>query len=373
MTVFSLFLLNKVIFNFLMIISLLVSCIVYQLNFFMLYFLRLVYKIPLYFPDLFTGFENIRFFTQYQVWLFFIINYPLFIVNKKYLLLIRLLKVTSIGWAILLFYSGSRGSVISILSGLCFSFIFFKSHALSFIKLNIKFLIYGMMGALFFFKLLPWYFGIEEISGWRSINELLSDTPRLYLLKLSLNYIITHPWLGIGPMHFAYFPNPISSYYPNPFYAHPHNSVLQYAAETGLPSALILLTITAYGIFLWIKKFKHLDESSEDRILWVVLFGTICSAFVYSLVDGVVVMPVSQVLMVIVIGWMFGLYFQFNTKAGIIKHHGLVLLGSIVLMMTLTYCILPSLRPRLLGVNASTREHPKLYDPRFWMQGHIPE
>lgn len=378
MTVFCLSLKDGKLFNNIFIVVLIASSVIYQTNLFGLYLSALIQKVPVHWPVLFTGFDNVRFFNQYQVWLFYLISYPLLGFTEMDYRLRNSLKVIAIGWAILLFYSGSRGALIAVFSGLLISGFIFKQQALGFIKLNLVLLFSGTMGAWFLFKLLPLFFGAEVTSGWRTLDQLVTDTPRLYLFKLALSYIKAHPGLGIGPMHYAYYPNPISSYNPNLIFAHPHNSLLQWAAEMGLPSTILLLTLVVHGLFLWIKRFKSLNKNSttvsEDSYLWVVLFSTVCSAFIYSLVDGVIVMPTSQLLMATIIGWMFGLYFQSDKKNIQAKENLFVLIFSGMLLITLTYTIIPGLIPRLIGAtNFSTREHPKKDAPRFWGQGHIPD
>ena len=54
-----------------------------------------------------------------------------------------------------------------------------------------------------------------------------SFSVRLILWKQAVNLIKQHPFFGVGPQHFAY--------YPNEWGAHPHNAVLLFATEWGLP------------------------------------------------------------------------------------------------------------------------------------------
>ena len=53
-------------------------------------------------------------------------------------------------------------------------------------------------------------------------------------------------------MHFASLPNTHSL-------SHPHNSILQWTSEWGIPSTLIMLSICMIGILKWIKRFNHIS------------------------------------------------------------------------------------------------------------------
>lgn len=373
MTVFCLCLKNKVLFSRVFITAVIFSVIIYQVNFFALYLYAIIHKITIQGFSLFTGFSNVRTFNQYQVWLFFLISYPVLIFKEMDFRISNALKIMSAGWACLLFYSASRGAVIAVFSGLVISGFVFKRQAIDFIKLNLLFLCYGAISAWLLFKLLPLVLNSEITSNWRSLEQLVMDSPRLYLWKRALSHIYDHPWLGVGPMHYAYYPNPMMTEFA---FGSPHNSILQWASEMGLLSVTILLSLITQGLRLWIKQFKEILHKNaivaEESSLWIVLFATVCAGFIYSLADGLV-SPTEQILMAVILGWMLGLYFQFNKKTEP-KNNLLVLVFAGILLLTLAYTVLPGLIPRLAGnEDFSTREHSKLKYPRFWLQGHIPE
>lgn len=374
MTIFCLSVKYENLFDNVLIVLLIASCVMYQTSFFSLYLAASIQKVPVHWPLLFTSFENVRFFNQYQIWLFFLISYPLLNFKELDSRLRVSLKTIAIAWAILLIYSGSRGACIALISALIISWFCYKKKSYSFIKLNLYFLFAGALGAWLLFDILPLFFGAEFTTGWRTFEQLTTDSPRLYLINLCLSHIKAHPLLGIGPMHLAYYPNPISSYLPYPIFSHPHNSILQWATEMGVPSAIIILLLIGKGLVLWIKRFRSHVSDQQSSYLGVVLLSTVCSAIIYSLVDGVIVMPVSQVLMAVIMGWMFGIYFRTNKIFIEEKENIAVLLFAGAVLIMLTYTIVPGLLPRMAGVAGfSTREHSVPNDPRFWVQGQIPD
>lgn len=137
-------------------------------------------------------------------------------------------------------------------------------------------------------------FSSQSMSGRLSLNS----SGRLPLWKDSLGYIKEHPLLGIGPMNFACT---------GPEYraGHPHNFALQFAAEWGLLAALGLMLIVIYlARATWHSLKKHLDNY-ETRLGSLLATG-VFAAGVYSFLSGVLVMPASQVMGLLIGGWLLG-------------------------------------------------------------------
>jgi putative inorganic carbon (HCO3(-)) transporter len=146
-------------------------------------------------------------------------------------------------------------------------------------------------------------------------------------------------------MHYAWYPNHIA--------AHPHGSELQLATEWGLPATALMLALAGYRVFCWLTRFNTvtLEATPEiDRHLAVVLFFTLVANASYSLVDGVNVMPLSQVMMAVVAGLMLGLYGNGNKRSSEVRRKYLVhpIFAGIVLV-ALTWPVLPELLPRAIG------------------------
>ena len=93
----------------------------------------------------------------------------------------------------------------------------------------------------------------------------------------------------------------------------------------------------------------------------------------YSLVDGVIVMPLSQVMMAVIVGLMLGLYGNGNQQSnGVSRKYIVQQIFAGVVLVALTWSVLPELLPRLLGNEQMIpRGYPTL-GPRFWQEGSIP-
>ena len=180
--------------------------------------------------------------------------------------------------------------------------------------------------------------------------------------------IQTHPWFGVGPMHYAWYS--IGT-------AHPHNSVLQLAAEWGLPATLLMLVLAGYGVFCWLKRFSSvaLEAIPETDPYGVVLFFRLAGqATCYSMVDGVIVMPLSQVMMAVVVGMMLGLYGNDNKQSNGLRSKYLAhQIFAGVVLIAMEWSVLPDLLPRLLGNKQMIPidYHTSYTRPRFWQEGGI--
>ncbi|MCK9608743.1 MAG: O-antigen ligase family protein [Methylomonas sp.] len=207
-------------------------------------------------------------------------------------------------------------------------------------------------------------------AGGGSVTEtvLRAQThDRIYLWTHAWHMIESHPLLGVGPMHYAWYPNNMA--------AHPHNSLVQLACEWGLPATGLILFFLGYGLFQWLKRFnantlKAAPES--EQVLAVVLFFTVVASGFYSLVDGVIVMPLSQVMMAVVLGLMLGFYQQNVVPSPRRPLSDLIhrLFAGVVLVV-LVWSVLPELLPRILGDYDMIPTGYQVVGPRFWQEGGI--
>lgn len=124
--------------------------------------------------------------------------------------------------------------------------------------------------------------------------DLTTLTSRDVLWRLSWDAIASSPWLGLGPMQFAALGSRVG--------AHPHNWILQIAAEWGLPALLIVL----YAVFQLARAARHALNQADVA----GPFLAVAAALALGLVDGNLVMPVSQSAAALVLGLLLGLLHQ---------------------------------------------------------------
>lgn len=353
----------------LLIWSITLGAVLYMIGFYTGYLASFLEAIPLEWPEPFFMFSNVRAFNQYQLWTLGLLCLPLLVSvglkNKHKSWFFAGLSV----WWVLLFASGSRGVLAAWLLSMLITWWIYRRFARSFLVLQIKFCAIGFASYLLLFVLLPKF----NQGGGSVVTTTVLRTEtndRLGLWRLAGAMIEAHPWLGVGPMHYAWYPNPLA--------AHPHNSLIQLACEFGLPATGLIVFMLGYGVYRWWQRFNvtTLDALPErEGQLAIVLFFTVAAEAIYSLVDGVIVMPLSQVMMAVVLGLMMGLYQQNQATlpvSPLINTSHRLLAG--ITLIVLVWAVLPELIPRLLG---DYEQIPKGYSyeimaPRFWQEGGIP-
>lgn len=222
-------------------------------------------------------------------------------------------------------------------------------------------------GALLFAVLfvgLPAWLGLEA-SLENRLARLSDMNGRAELWALAWEQVHTHPWLGIGPMHLASIRND--------FGAHPHNAVFQLAAEWGVPAALALIVPAVTGLFHLLAKLRR-QEKSADMLL-VCLTASLLAASAQSMVDGVIVIPYSQTWLILVAGWVLGVYFRNGTRVTVIPDSRIMLLGISVLSLFAFATLLNGVLPEILNRAEATQAYADaghLIPPRYWGVGWIP-
>jgi putative inorganic carbon (HCO3(-)) transporter len=249
------------------------------------------------FPEPLGTFANIRFFNQYQTWLLPLLPaalaLPAPIAKLRRPFWIAFVVTISVFFWALYWRSDGRGTgyacaiasvFVALISGRAG-----RRYALTMFGFALAgYLVYQIMFA----------------GGGGDPKHLLSVAPngRLYLWRIALDRIAAHPLLGIGPMMFAALDTGLA--------AHPHDAVLQWAAEWGLPAAVLALGGLATLLFQWLI-FARRDARRNNRPeqwLVVAVTASLVAGSVHALVSGVVVMPASQYMMVTVIALALALY-----------------------------------------------------------------
>jgi len=335
------------------------SILLFMLSFYTGYITATIFNTPVTWPNPLTGFSNIRYFNQYQLWTFGLVTLPLLAFELKNTSTRAFLNLGLIAWAVLLFFSASRGALLALcLSGIV-TIVIYKKVAWPFIRLQLKYISLGYIGYQILFVLIPYLTGSAVVIG-SVMRDTTSD--RLALWSQAIQLAENNPIFGVGPMHFAWFSST---------YAHPHNSVLQLMCEWGIPATLIILGIAGYGLCYWLKKvnIKHLASGNQlNQHLGIALFFTITTSAIYSLVDGVIVMPISQVMMFTAIGLMMGYASEktiavATTRTAVIKP---IFLG--IVLITLIRATLPEILQSASGSEKRFSIGYLAAGPRLWYE-----
>lgn len=339
-----------------------VSAFCYEVTFFTSYVGIFIQGNPLILPEPFSGFSSIRFFNQFQIWTLPLMVLPLLLYPRFFVSIRWLLIILAIGWWVLLLASQSRGAQLAIALAGTATLLIFRKDAWPVIKANLLAAISGWLTYYLLFVYAP------NSETKTRLAQLTEDPARLQLWELALNMIADNPWLGVGPMHYAYYPNTIA--------AHPHNALLQIAAEWGLPVAIILVVLTCWGLAAWCTSFfknREMLEENGQRHLWIALFFSITAGLAYSMVSGVIVMPLSQAMFSVIAGLMLGLYYlPAPASAASTSQTTILRLITGIAMAGLLWTVVPDIVLRMEMETPPSQGNIVTFGPRFWQEGGIP-
>lgn len=312
---------------------------------------------------LFEGtFSNRRFFGQVASMVVPLLSYPLLKSNKTRMQRWGLYTLLSIWW-MLVIVSGTRGTwmALGVASVVLALLAWHASHR----WLRIQ-LLTAMAGALLFVVMFVWVplWLDQGASVENRLSNLATLSGRHELWLLAWMQIAAHPWLGIGPMHFAAIHND--------FGAHPHNALLQLAAEWGMPATLGLVLPAVAGLVVLLAGLRR--PAASHNFLLVCLTASLLAASVQSMVDGVIVIPYTQVWLVLISGWALGVHFR--EKVQIVSASRPIRLVvptfSLVALVALLNGVYPETLNRAEATKAFVDAGNQLVPPRYWAVGWIP-
>ncbi|QYX64364.1 O-antigen ligase family protein [Shewanella putrefaciens] len=251
---------------------------------------------------------NVRFFNQLQVMLMPLLCLTFYIEQlKKYKRAAML--AFSVLWLILL-QSEARGALLAMVVAAFVVYSFLSADLRkAFIRPIMKAVTLGTLLWLVLIIIIPLFLFDSQIWQLRT-----NSSGRIDMWIYILQTIPEHVWLGHGPMSFAWAEaRPL----PN---AHPHNALLQFLYEFGVFAFILLASWSLMKLRVILKQLKLLRVKSNEYLAEqpqssinknldksldidtgttdIVLVFSLCAIWVYTMFDGVIVMPLSQALLV---------------------------------------------------------------------------
>ncbi|SFI08474.1 O-antigen ligase [Collimonas sp. OK307] len=354
-----------------------VGCMLYAFRFLTVYIAVLVLGIQPDVMNLVPGFSNYRFLNHTQT-----IALPLlilyFLLEKKETKA-SLMHMIFVGfWWSLLFMTGGRGTIVGLLAGAGIAYMVQPKYAITFCK---GMLTTGMVGVVIYailFMLVPFLVGLHPFGVFFQLAQRSIEDPtsgRLLLWQRALELIFSNPWVGVGPMHFAHYGADINNG------AHPHNLILQIGAEWGVPALLCLCIAISIGmrnLFRAVYMISASDIRNQTIFsAWIVIGVAI---LVDSQFSGLVVMPFSQLLIVLYVGCAMGWSRSISDNEisqKVSPSWSRWLFQSFLILISvcgILYGALPKM-DILFGLKTElTREslsHPRALHPRIWTDGNF--
>lgn len=312
------------------------------------------------------GFSNPSFFGQAALWVF-----PLLVaagLRTDGRALTRSGRwLAAVAWWAVLLESGSRSSIYGSLLALVVVAVVFRRQALRWLGAALASIMLGT-GVWFLWTSAV----VRGRSGlYRAAEKGFEGSGRLDMWGEALDMASRRPLLGLGPEHYAYHATHV--------HGHPHSAPLQLLVEWGGIATLLVAGLAIWGVASWMTASQRARRAgppeSEAGDLSPALTAALAAGGLASLVDGVVVMPVSQMLMVGVIGLALGRYTPSRPRPPVHRRFGSLATAAIALaavavlaMGTLPYATRPAeeVRTYVEGVQGDVVLH-----PRFWVLGRL--
>lgn len=279
-------------------------------------------------------------------------------------------------WWALLYVSEARATILGLGAGAVLALALRRSHARAFLKAMALSALAGVIIYVLGFILLPTLIGLQPIGTPSNVLARTAADPssgRTLLWRLALQLIAAHPWLGVGPHHFAHEGHELY------IGAHPHDWLLQIGVEWGVPALLCLLGAVGLGTRGLVRAGARIAERDlYNQQIHVGLLVSCAAIFVDGLFSGVLVMPQSQLAIMLVVGCGCGWLRSLNAGALTAAHApGMRALGAalaIVALCGLVWSVAPDFVRHARGEPLTAAEqaiNDRSYWPRLWEAGYF--
>jgi O-antigen ligase len=280
-----------------------VVCALYVVPFVVAYVSGLSLGIPLALDDFTANFSNIRFFNHTQTSTLPLLILLCCLTPSTSRLRWLWLAVTTYWW-MALFATTGRGTLLGMVAGCAVVAVLARRRAVPYLRQVALTATLGLLAYFIFLVAVPALFGAEGMRSFSYAVERTAANPassRTRLWHLAATLIAQHPWLGVGPMHFAHRAGYLHTG------AHPHDWLLQVAAEWGLPALLCLLVAIGSALRALLRTGARIrvDDTGNQAIFCALLVGTV-AILVDGLVSGIFVMPQSQLAIALFLGCAIG-------------------------------------------------------------------
>ncbi len=311
---------------------------------------------------LLSGFSNKRFYGQFQTFTLPLLALPLLMPTVSRTLRGAVFALLCIWWLIAI-GGGTRGTWLGMgVAGAVLALL--GPWGRRWLGWQLAAVFSGLLLYWLVFTVLVDHVGIEiYASATDRLTTSLSGRGPIWWQGWHM--LVERPWLGFGPMHFADIANSVA--------AHPHQAVLQWMSEWGVPSAVCVAVLAWRGGWATVCVIHARMQSTERAdLLRLCLFAALIGALVQSMVDGVIVMPNSQVWLALVVGWLLALHVWRAPASAVRSMPWALWKTSTILAVGLLIFIAVRDLPRVKQAQQQYLDpQHNFLQPRFWAQGVI--
>lgn len=310
----------------------------------------------------FLDFANVRFFSQYQAYALLIIPLAATVLPLRRGARLAVYLIAAGFWS-LQFMVGTRAVWVGFGAATCVVPLLLRQGRLPWLRANLLPVLSGGLIYALFATLVLSQPSATPIPAKNSLLERSGESSeeRKLLARRAIQLIGDHPVMGVGPGQFGF-------HYSDTPAAHPHNTPLQLLAEYGLVAGGAGLGL---GVALVVFALRRVRQGSAHKLDTTT--ATLSAALVMGLTDslfsGNLTMPHSQVLLVVLAGWLVGRSQRMRSVEPAVPSRALTTtLAGVALLCAAVTAILAL---EYLHVIRDMPYPPQLRAPNFWQYGRF--
>ena len=245
------------------------------------------------------GFVSIRYWSHVATWL--VPLFPLSLIMgpwKDNRLWQSGVALTGALWWWVIFLSSSRGSMIGLFVGFLLVWVCFGKAALPWIKLFVRFAIYGLVAWLMLSVLIP-SLVFDELQI-RGISATTSG--RMPLWQEAWVMSLQNFPFGMGGQSWLTHEILTETYRSSSKFGHPHNMYLMWAADYGWIAIFGLALLGSVALRRLLRRASAVRvEDNRDALLLVAFTASVTAALVHAGVSAVFIAPGSMLIGLLVL------------------------------------------------------------------------
>ncbi len=315
----------------------------------------------------FIHFAHPRFYNQLQTWSIPVLAaLPLLFPGRRW---IKFTCVTLLGlqWFLVIAFA-ARGTVVSLFAAMVFVALWLPEQRRFWLKYQLMGLLTGIViyaAVLFMNSVLIPQSQSGNFYASSAGRSMVHTSGRNVLWRLAKDDAINNPLLGAGPTRYACDSEKMIP-------AHPHSFPLRIMGEWGLIALLLVFFLAAR---IGISFLRHLRNSQKvgqtDPPLRAMLAISLIAGVIHACVSGLLIMPASQVAMILIAGWALSLSRNTPFQAAVTSiSRSLPVAGMFITCAMLVFAV--SELTQLSERTGYAVQYGKMM-PRFWQDGRVCE
>lgn len=310
-------------------------------------------------------FAHPRFYNHLQTWSIpLLAALPLLFSERRGIKLICILLL-GLQW-FLVILTAARGTTVGLVTAMVFVAIWLPAQRQFWLRYQIA----GLLTAL---AIYAGIFFLNTIFIPQSGNfyansvgrPMMHTSGRSFLWRLAIEDGLSNPVIGSGPTQYAC---DIERHLPS----HPHSFPFRIMGEWGIVAFVLLLLLASGVAVSLLKRLKSMSESGQTGPpLRAMLATSLIAGAIHACLSGVLIMPASQVAMILIAGWTLSLTNPHVQAGGKFPGKPLILAtGLLVAVAQLTFAAfeIPNLHERTAYADAYGA-----MVPRIWQEGRVCE